>query len=423
MDVRIFPPEDIVEATVLLPLSKSMSARALVINHIGGFTPEGLELSDSEDTAAIAAGLGVVTGTHNVGPAGTAMRFLTAVYAATPGVDTVLDGNERMRQRPVGPLVEALRALGADIEYLEAEGYAPLRIRGRRLSGGEIRIDSSISSQFISALMMVSPLMEHPLTLTFDGEPSSLSYIKMTASMMERAGVSVERTFGRISVDEGMYVRPIDSVERDWSAASYWYAITAVSAGWITLRDMSTDSIQGDVAMAGIGERIGVVTAPSEDEENAIELSANPDLFSRLDLDMSDTPDLVQTIVVVAVTLGIPFRLTGVASLRIKETDRLAALAAEMDKLGVKLEIDGDRSIAWDGRRHPIFEVPTFDTYGDHRMAMSLVPVAIFLPGIVIRDYEVTGKSYPGFWDDIRNAGFTLLDAAQPLDQTPAEEE
>lgn len=422
MDVRIFPPEGIVEASVLLPLSKSMSARALVINHIGGFDPEGLALSDSDDTAALAAGLNVVTGTHNVGPAGTAMRFLTAVYAATPGSDIVLDGNDRMRQRPIGALVEALRSLGADIEYTGTEGCAPLHIRGQRLTGGEIRLDTGISSQFFSAIMMIAPLMERQLTIVFDGEPTSLSYIKMTAAMMKRAGVSVERSFGRIAVGPGMYTRPIDNIERDWSAASYWYAISAISAGWITLRDMSTDSIQGDAVMADIGERIGVVTAPSDEDPSAIELSANPDLFSRLDLDMSDTPDLVQTIVVVAVTLGIPFRLTGVATLRIKETDRIAALADEMDKLGVKIEIDGDKAIAWDGRRHPVFEVPVFDTYGDHRMAMSLTPVSIFVPGIVIRDSEVVNKSYPGFWDDLKNAGFTIVDAATPLDQVPTDD-
>ena len=264
--------------------------------------------------------------------------------------------------------------------------------------------------------------MEQPLTLVFDGEPASVSYIKMTAEMMERAGVAVERTFGHIAVGGGMYSRPIDSIERDWSAASYWYAIAAVSAGWVTLRDMSTESIQGDAIMASLGERIGVVTAVSEDDEADLELSANPDMFSRLDLDMSDTPDIVQTIVVVAVTLGIPFRLTGVASLRLKETDRLDALVAEMGKLGVTIEIDGDKSIAWDGRRRPIFEVPAFDTHGDHRMAMSLVPTSIFMPGIVIRDHEVVNKSYPGFWDDLRDAGFTLRDAAEPVDENPVEE-
>lgn len=400
-----------------------MSARALVINHIGGFDPEGLTLSDSADTAALAGGLGLTSGTHNVGPAGTAMRFLTAVYAATPGVDIVLDGNERMRQRPVGRLVDALRALGADIEYMGAEGCAPLHIRGRRLSGGEVRMDVEVSSQFVSALMMVAPTMERPLTIVFDGEPTSLSYIKMTAAMMQSAGVEVERAYGRLDVSAGQYTRPIDSVERDWSAASYWYAITAVSAGWVTLSDMTTESVQGDSAMIKLGERIGVNTETSEDEANALELSASPEQFSRLDMDMNDIPDLVQTFVVVAVTLGIPFRLTGVATLRHKETDRLAALAAEMDKLGVKLDIDGDKSISWDGRRHPILELPVFDTYGDHRMAMSLVPVSIFIPGIVIRDVEVVNKSYPNFWNDIREAGFTLLDPTDDPNEVAEEEE
>lgn len=412
MDLRILPPEEILQTSVLLPLSKSMSARALVINHIGGFAPEGLTLSDSDDTAALAGGLSLTSGTYNVGPAGTAMRFLTAIYAATPGVDIVLDGNERMRQRPVGQLVDALRALGADIEYMEAEGCAPLHIRGRRLTGGEVRMDVEVSSQFVSALMMIAPMMERALTIVFDGEPTSLSYIKMTASMMQSAGVEVEREYSRLQITAGQYTRAIERVERDWSAASYWYAITAVSAGWVTLRDMSVESVQGDAAMITLGQRIGVNTETSEDVDDALELSATPEQFSRLDLDMSDNPDLVQTFVVVAVTLGIPFHLTGVATLRRKETDRLAALAAEMDKLGVKLDIDGDKSISWDGRRYPILELPVFETYGDHRMAMSLVPVSIFIPGIVIRDAEVVNKSYPNFWNDLRDAGFTLLDPA-----------
>lgn len=417
MDLRIFPPDGILEASVDLPKSKSMSARALIINKIQGCNEAGLALSDSDDTQALINGLGQTSGKVDIGPAGTAMRFLTAYYAATPGVDIILDGDERMRRRPIAILVDALRGLGAQIEYAGNEGFAPLKIEGRQLSGGTVALDSTVSSQFISALMMIAPKMTTPLTLLFNAEPTSLPYIKMTAGMMTASGVEPDIEFCKITVPNHPYKSPVTEVERDWSAASYWYAIAALSAGWVTLNDMSVDSLQGDSAIKTYGERLGVITSESEDTEGALELSASPEQFSRLDADMSDTPDLVPTLAIAAAALGIPFRFTGVHTLRTKESDRLKALADEALKLGLVFETESDNVLSWEGKRIPISELQPIDTYGDHRIAMSFAPLSVFLPGIIIRDSEVVSKSYPDFWTQLEEAGFNLVDAETPLNQ------
>lgn len=392
-----------------------MSARALIINRLQGDNSAGVELSDSDDTRALALGLDATTGHVDVGPSGTAMRFLTAYYAASPGVDVVLDGNERMRERPMAELINALRSLGATIECLDVEGHAPLHIVGARLSGGEISVDSSISSQFLSALMMVAPTMTDTLCIRMEGDPVSLAYVRMTAAMMSRAGVEPEFSYGTIEVPATPYTAQITEVERDWSAASYWYSIAALSAGWVTMCDMALPSVQGDAAMVSIGERLGVVTSESDETDGALELSASPEQFSRLDLDMSQTPDLVQGLAFAAAMLRMPFRFTGVSTLRNKETDRLAAMVAEAAKIGCIFTVEGNDVIAWEGRSVPITELPVFDSYGDHRMAMALAPVSLYLPGITIRDAEVVTKSYPRFWDDLREAGFVIEDADAPV--------
>lgn len=411
MDYRIFPPEEILECSVTLPLSKSISARALIMRRLAGCT-DAYTVADCDDTRSMAEALTCTSGEVNIGPAGTAMRFLTAYYAATEGCDITLDGNERMRRRPIRALVDALRELGADIEWAGEEGFAPLHIRGRRLKGGALTMDSSVSSQFVSAILMVAPTMQAPLTLTLDGETVSMPYIKMTVEMMRRAGIDAEINRDVITVAPGKY-RPYDEpIERDWSAAAFWYEIAAITAGWVTLPGLCDKSLQGDAVTAALYPRLGVLT---EFEDGAAELSATPDLYSRLDLDMTDTPDLVQAMAVTACAIGVPFRFTGVATLRHKETDRLEALRRELLKIGCVTEIESDNIISWEGRRVPLTEMPVIDTYGDHRMAMAFAPLSVFVPGIIVRDAEVVGKSYPGFWNDMRQAGFTLTDAAELL--------
>lgn len=395
------------EASVDLPLSKSISARALIINKIGGFEAPA-EVAQCDDTEVLKQALEKTTGCAEVEGAGTAMRFLTAYYAATPGVDIVLDGNERMRQRPIAALVEALRTLGADITYMDKSGFAPIKIVGKQLSGGEVKIDSTISSQFISALMMIAPTMKEPLHIMMDGEPVSLPYLKMTGSMMENAGAEVEFLYNGIKISNQPYTAALNTVERDWSAASYWYAITTLSAGWVTLNGMSLPSLQGDSAMVGIGEKFGVITSDSEEVEDALELSVSPEQFSRIDHDMSATPDLVPTVAVAAAALGIPFRFTGVKTLRDKECDRLEALRLEALKFGWVFNIEGDDILGWEGQRIPIEEMPTVSTYNDHRIALAFAPVSIFLPGLVIKEAEVIAKSYPDFWTQLEQCGFII---------------
>lgn len=409
MDIRIYPPEEMIEAAVRLPLSKSISNRYLIINALtpGGYAP--VEVAACNDTDAMVAALMHSGGEINVGPAGTAMRFLAAYFAAKEGCLVTLDGNERMRRRPIGPLVDALRQCGADIEYVGEEGFPPLRIKGAKLHGGEMNIDASISSQFISALLMIAPTFSSTLTLNLTGEIASLPYLKMTLEMMRRHGIDAELYRDTVTVKPGTYLHVSDEkIERDWTAASYWYEICALSAGWITLEDMSLPSLQGDSALAEIFPKLGVISEP--DEENAENLSLNPypDYHSHIELDLADNPDIAQTLVVTCCMLDIPFRFSGLKSLYIKETDRIEALRRELAKLSYNISVEADGVLTWHHERIPVQRVEPIDTYGDHRMAMAFAPAALFISGLQINDAEVVAKSYPDFWKDMESAGFRI---------------
>lgn len=424
---RILPPEEMIDATVSLPLSKSESARTLIMDAVAGL-PLTERVADCDDTRALSAALNTPLDCGavdiNVGAAGTAMRFLTAYFAATPGCQVRLDGTERMRRRPLAPLVEALRALGADIVCEGEEGHAPLLIKGKRLQGGRIGMDASVSSQFISALMMIAPAMPDGLEIGLEGEPVSTAYVRMTRMMMEARGIEADMEPGRIIIKAGRYdAAPADVVTADWSAASYWYVITALSSGWVALPGLRLPSAQGDSVMTTLGERIGVVTDTADPDDypdlpdGTLQLMPSPEQFSRLDFDATDCPDLVQTLAVAAMMLGMPFHISGISTLRGKETDRVAALTKEALKFGCIFEEDRD-ALVWDGKRVPVTRLPVIDTYDDHRMAMAFAPAAIFLPGVTIRNPEVVSKSYPGFWDDLVKAGFTIHNI--PDDADPA---
>lgn len=421
MDFRIIPPDGMLETSVALPLSKSMSNRALAIAAISGGTVTCGKLADCTDTLTMQHALTCDDERIDVGCAGTAMRFLTAIFAATPGAVKVLDGDERMRRRPIGPLVDALRQCGASISYLGDEGFPPLRIQGQRLDGGDVALPASVSSQFASALMMVSPLMANGLKLELTGDCVSLPYIEMTAEMMRRAGADVERFGPR---EYHVAPKPYDTarleIEADWSAASYWYEIQAISSGFISLDKLEARSVQGDRACAEIFGSLGVVTE-FDGEEGLTDLMASPDLSPRLQLNMASVPDLVPSVVVTCCMLRVPFRLTGIASLRIKESDRIAALQTELLKLGIRLETEGDDTLWWEGAVMPIGALPEFDTHADHRLAMALAPVSLYVPGIVIRQAEVVSKSYPDFWTHLEAAGFRMVDPAVPLEELQEE--
>lgn len=430
MNYRIFPPEEMMMATVELPLSKSISNRMLIINALTPGATAQVRTADCDDTNLLAKALGEAAGAKgeisvNTGAAGTATRFITAYLCAKEGASATVDGSERMRQRPMGILIDSLRALGADIRCTEREGYLPLRIEGKRLAGGHLNIDASVSSQFISALMMIAPTMTDGLTLHLEGELLSKPYIDMTAELMRRSGAEVEfdAPFEEIVIAPKPYSKEgALEAEPDWSAASYWYETAALTAGFVTLPGLQLPSLQGDSACARLFEMLGVRTEPSEDVDNALEVAPDPEQYSRFEVDLVDTPDLAQTLAVTSAMLSIPFHLRGLQSLRVKETDRLEALRKELDKFGIVVEIRNDSELVWNGAHHPVFERPVFDTYDDHRMAMAFAPTAVLIPGIVIRDAEVVSKSYPGFWDDLKSAGFRITDGDIPEAETFAPE-
>lgn len=421
MNIRIFPPEEILETTVSrLPLSKSVSARVLVLGALtpGAETPAADLLADCDDIRVLSRAILSRQGEVTVHESGTALRFLTAFFAATPGADVTLTGVHRLCQRPIEPLIKALRSLGADIEYADKEGRAPLHIRGRKLTGGEVNLDASSSSQFASALAMVGPTMEKGLKIHLGGQIPSMPYLKMTLTMMQNRGIDAHTEGYSVIVPAGTYLPVQPESEPDWTAASYWYEIDAVTAGWVTIPRLKAQSLQGDSILQNIGERFGVVT--NYDDAGA-ELSATPDLYSRLDMNMADNPDLVPALAVTGCLVGIPYEFTGVANLRLKESDRLQALADELAKIGCIAEIGND-TFSWEGRREPILRNPEIDPHGDHRIAMAFAAASYFLPGIILLNSEVVEKSYPGFFDDLRDAGFTILDADAPMPEPTHDE-
>lgn len=417
MNYQIFPPEEI-QAEIQLPLSKSISNRALIINALTGNkgTIKGVAKCDDSDVMCEALATAFNSendfGTINIGAAGTAMRFLTAYFAvAKPGSTVVLDGSERMRERPIKALVDALNECGGSITYAGKEGYPPLKIEGKRLKGGTVTLDGSISSQYVSALLMAAPFMESGLTLTLTGDVVSQPYIAMTLSIMKEWGVESEVSGNTITVPAGTY-KPIDyNVEADWSAASYWFEIAAFSFGDIKLDGLMKKSLQGDSRVAEYFKSFGIES--EWDQEDGLELSPSPDITPRFIADLSEQPDLAQTLVVTCCVLNIPFRISGLSTLKIKETDRLNALCVELRKLSFLIECEDDSVLSWSGQRVPVaVEEVIIDTYKDHRMAMAFAPVAFFLPGLIIKDAGVVAKSYPGFWDDMRKCGFTLNEVA-----------
>lgn len=338
----------------------------------------------------------------NIHGAGTAMRFLTAYFAIQDGRVVTLDGDDRMRERPIGVLVEALRRMGGEIAYLGREGYPPLCINGRRLSGGSLCIDGGVSSQYASALLMIAP-MAGGMTLTLEGEVVSLPYIDMTVELMRRHGIAAHREGNTITVPSGHYTSEPLPIEGDWSAAAFWFALQVLlPQSSITLRGLRHDSLQGDSAIVELMSPLGVDATFGCD---TVTLSTNvvslPKFYER---NMAANPDLVPTLAVTLCLLRVPFRLTGLQTLRIKESDRVEALRQELLRLGYKVECD-DRNMCYNGNYTATGEV-ALDPHGDHRMAMALALAATRHPGIIIVDAEVVTKSYPHFWEElIGNSG------------------
>lgn len=387
-----------INGRVNLPASKSISNRVLLIHALANGEWSIENLSDCDDTNILFRALHSDSHRFDVGQAGTTMRFLTAFLARTSG-EWEITGSERMKQRPIGILVEALNRLGAKIEYLEKDGFPPLRIFGSLLTGGTLEMPASVSSQYISALMMIAPYMEKGLTLQLTEKIVSGSYINMTIRIMRDFGAEATREGALIRVAPIPYKPVPFRVEADWSAASYFYELLAIADhGEIRLSGLLSDSVQGDARQTQVWEKLGITTRFADDE--AMLTKSQPQI-SCLEYDFVEMPDLVQSFAVACCLNDIPFRFSGVETLRIKETDRITALITELAKLGYLLETDGDNRLLWRGEKKPPDAHPEIHTYHDHRMAMAFAPAALKYPHLVIQNKEVVTKSFPGYWEEL----------------------
>lgn len=414
MQYMITPPRH-VDTRILLPASKSISNRALIIHALTGGNVMPENLSDCDDTKVIICALSHRPEVIDIKAAGTAMRFMTAYLSVTEGKHTIT-GTERMKHRPIGVLVDALCYLGAEIEYAGEKGFPPLRIRGRQLEGGRLEIPGNVSSQYISALLMIAPVLSKGLEMKLTGGIVSRPYIDLTLHLMNQFGVSAEWTdIDSITVKPQPYRQRPYTIENDWTAASYWYEVLALTdelGSKVVLPGMLDGSRQGDSAVRYIFSLLGIKTAFADREADRLTdatLTRHSCMLNRMDYDFTNQPDLAQTLIATCPVLGIPFHFTGLGSLRIKETDRIEAMKTEMEKLGYILHADSGTELSWEGDRCEPASQPVIDTYEDHRMAMSFAPLAIRLGRIGINHPEVVSKSYPHYWNDLRKAGFHIV--------------
>lgn len=374
-------------------------------------------LSDCDDTSVIIRALRDNPHDIDIMAAGTAMRFMTALLAVKDGEEHLLTGTERMRQRPIGVLVDALRHLGADIRYAENDGYPPLIINGRKLEGGQLEVAGDISSQFISALLMIGPALSNGLTLRLKGEIISRPYIDLTLWMMREFGADADWSdFETISVAPKPYIERHYYIENDWSAASYWYEMLALAGGnddELRLEGLMDGSKQGDSSVRYLFSLLGVKTVFDTTQEGVpttVTLRRNGHHVPRLEYDFSNTPDLTQTFVVCCSLMEVPFHFKGLSTLKIKETDRIEALKREMRKLGYVIKDMNNSELLWDGERCEPDYSEGIDTYQDHRMAMAFAPAALCFDGLKINNPNVVTKSYPLYWDHLKEAGFGIIE-------------
>ena len=360
-------------------------------------------LSNSDDTVAMKSGLESDKNMVDIGHAGTSMRFLSAYYSTLENQEKILTGSSRMQERPIGVLVDALRQLGADISYLKNEGYPPLLIKGKRLTASEVRLSANISSQYITALMLIAPSLPDGLRLYLEGKITSIPYIEMTLSLLHKIGVDAIFSGQHIQVFPKKDITQIThAVESDWSSASYYFSMVALAKeADVSLSTYKKDSLQGDRVLMDVYQQFGV---KSSIENNTLALKKQTMGSTQVQLDLSDAPDIAQTIAVTCYGLGLSCSLTGLHTLKIKETDRLVALQNELSKLGATIEIT-DKSLHLHKRTNPIRPNVLIETYHDHRMAMAFAPLGLLVP-IRIQDADVVTKSYPGFWKDLEQNGF-----------------
>ncbi len=393
------------QSSIQITGSKSESNRLLLLKAL--YPEISLDnVSNSDDSQLMAKALASSSNIVDINHAGTAMRFLTAFFAVLEGREVVLTGSKRMKERPIKILVNALQDLGADISYVENEGFPPIKIKGKKLIKNKVSLKANVSSQYISALLLIASKLENGLELTLEGEVTSIPYIKMTLSLLD--GIGVESSF----INNTITVKPNTknqkpktlTVESDWSSASYYFSIVALSdvGTEITLSSYKENSLQGDSALIDIYKAFGVETVSYKNTITLKKVSENKEPKS---FNLVNAPDIAQTIAVTCFALGITCDLTGLHTLKIKETDRLVALKVEIEKLGGKVDITNDSLYL-----HPsssIKEMVSIATYHDHRMAMAFAPLALKTT-IIIEDAMVVSKSYPTFWDDLKSVGFKI---------------
>ncbi|POS02563.1 3-phosphoshikimate 1-carboxyvinyltransferase [Flavobacterium croceum DSM 17960] len=393
--------------------SKSETNRLLLLQALyPNISIENTSISD--DSEVMSRALNSQLTTHNsqlidVHHAGTAMRFLTAYFAQKENCEIILTGSSRMKERPIKVLVDALQQLGADIEYLENTGFPPIKIKGKKLTQNKVSLPANVSSQYISALLLIAPKLENGLILTLEGDITSMPYIKMTLEILHEIGIKTSFLGNKITVCHAELVSASQfTIESDWSSASYWYSIVALSEiGFqVTLSSYKENSLQGDSALVNIYQDFGVETVFNYN--NSITISKERIHNSQLtthNSQLNNSPDIAQTIAVTCFGLGIACDLYGLHTLKIKETDRLEALKTELSKLGAQVCVTNN-SLHLEASTK-FLENQKINTYQDHRMAMAFAPMALKVP-IIIQEAEVVSKSYPTFWHDLKNFGFEI---------------
>ena len=397
-----------IKGEINLPSSKSISNRVIIINALS-YSPFPIHnLSESDDTRVMEKVLMSNTNKFDIGHAGTAMRFLTAFLSKIVG-EWEITGSERMQQRPIGVLVDALNKLGARIEYINKKGYPPLRIWGSNLKGGTIELDGSISSQYISALLMIAPTISGGLNLVLKNKITSASYIDLTLRLMGEFGINYQWMGNKIVIKEQSYTAKPYTVEGDWSGASYMYQIAAL-AGQLNLKlpNLLKDSLQGDAVQYEWFNEFGV---KSEQKGDVMHLTTTGEIpEGKYTRNFVENPDIAQTFAVLCVAKSIPFHFSGLETLKIKETDRIHALITELGKLGAILYEPKHGELAWDGKLDEAkFKCDVvIDTYHDHRMALAFAPIAMVKGNIRINDPRVVTKSYPNYWEDLKTLGFKV---------------
>lgn len=404
MRIRLEHPSSYTEGEIAITGSKSESNRLLILQAL---FPKIIikNISNSDDSKITENALKSTDSIIDIHHAGTAMRFLTAYFSTQPGREIILTGSQRMQERPIKLLVNALKDLGAEISYDKKEGYPPLKIIGKKIIKSKVALQANISSQYISALMLIAPSLEDGLTIELTGQLTSVPYIKMTQTILDELGFETTFEKNKIQISSAKRIEPKTwTIESDWSSASYFYSILALSRqGNICLSSYKKESNQGDSALSEIYKSLGVVTSFNRGMINLTKVK-DFNFTESININLINTPDLAQTIAVSCLGLGIGCKLSGLHTLKIKETDRLRALKIEMEKLGAKVDITSDSLELYPNAK--LKKDIAINTFNDHRMAMAFAPLALKAP-IIINDSEVVSKSYPAFWDDLKRINFS----------------